>query len=283
VTAPALGGIDLHLHTTASDGRCTPQELVQRAARAGLSVMAVTDHDTTAAIAEVDAEARHHGIHTVAGIEITAVEQGRDLHVLGYLFDPQHQGLASLLVRQRAARVARIERIASRLAAHGVPIDVEPMLEQSRRESGRSIGRPQVARAMIEAGHVASTQEAFDRWLLRGLPGFVAREGPTPEAVIEIIHAAGGIASIAHPGQRGRGTRIPALAAAGLDAVEAFHPDHDAALVQEYVDVAHRLQLLLTGGSDFHGDPGHGCEPGSVTLPAAEWERLQARRRSPSA
>jgi len=283
VTAPALGGIDLHLHTTASDGRCTPQELVQRAARAGLSVMAVTDHDTTAAIADVDEEARHHGIHAIAGIEITAVEAGRDLHVLGYLFDPQHQGLASLLVRQRAARVARIEGIASRLAAHGVPIDVEPMIEQNRRESGRSIGRPQVARAMVEAGHVASTQEAFDRWLGRGLPGFVAREGPTPEAVIEIIHRAGGIASIAHPGQRGLGTRIPTLAAAGLDAVEAFHPDHDAALVQEYVDLARSLSLLLTGGSDFHGDPGHGCEPGSVTLPAEEWERLQARRRSPSA
>ena len=283
MTAPALGGIDLHLHTTASDGRCTPQELVQRAARAGLSVMAVTDHDTTAAIADVDEEARHHGIHAIAGIEITAVEAGRDLHVLGYLFDPQHQGLASLLVRQRAARVARIEGIASRLAAHGVPIDVEPMIEQNRRESGRSIGRPQVARAMVEAGHVASTQEAFDRWLGRGLPGFVAREGPTPEAVIEIIHRAGGIASIAHPGQRGLGTRIPTLAAAGLDAVEAFHPDHDAALVQEYVDLARSLSLLLTGGSDFHGDPDHGCEPGSVTLPAEEWERLQARRRSPSA
>ena len=177
-----------------------------------------------------------HGIQAVAGIEITAVEAGRDLHVLGYFFDPRHQGLASLLVRQRAARVARIEAIASRLAELGVPIDVEPMLEQSRRESGRSIGRPQVARAMVEAGHVASTQEAFDRWLGRGLPGFVARDGPTPEAVIEIIHHAGGIASIAHPGQRGLGTRIPALAAAGLDAVEAFHPDHDAALVQEYVD-----------------------------------------------
>ena len=283
MTAPALGGIDLHLHTTASDGRCTPQELVHRAARAGLSVMAVTDHDTTDAIAEVDAEARHHGIHTIPGIEITAVEAGRDLHVLGYLFDPQHQGLASLLVRQRAARVARIEGIASRLAAHGVPIDVEPMLEQSRRESGRSIGRPQVARAMVEAGHVANTQEAFDRWLGPGLPGFVAREGPTPEAVIETIHHAGGIASIAHPGQHGLGTRIPTLAAAGLDAVEAFHPDHDAALVQEYIDVARRLHLLLTGGSDFHGDQGHGCEPGSVTLPAEEWERLQARRRSPSA
>ena len=109
------------------------------------------------------------------------------------------------------------------------------------------------------------------------------REGPTPEAVIDIIHQAGGIASIAHPGQRGLGPRIPALAAAGLDAVEAFHPDHDEALVQEYIAVARRLNLLLTGGSDFHGDPGHGLEPGSVTLPAAEWERVHARRRSASA
>jgi predicted metal-dependent phosphoesterase TrpH len=280
--SPPRGSIDLHLHTTASDGRCTPQELVQRAALGGVSVMAVTDHDTTAATAEVESEARRLGIHAVPGIEITAVEAGRDLHVLGYLFNPCHEGLAALLETQRAVRVDRIEAIAARLAAHGVGIDVEPILDRSRRDNGRSIGRPQVARAMVEAGHVASTQEAFDRWLIPGRPGFVAREGPTVEVVIEIIHQAGGIASIAHPGQRGLGPRIPALAAAGLDAVEAFHPDHDAVLVQEYVQLARRLDLLLTGGSDFHGDPAHGVEPGSVALPAEEWERVQATRRSSS-
>jgi predicted metal-dependent phosphoesterase TrpH len=256
---------------------------VERAAKAGVAVMAVTDHDTVAAVAEVDREAGRHGIQAVPGIEVTAVEAGRDLHMLGYLFDPHHDGLAALLVKQRAARVARIEAIGAQLAESGVPIDVGPMLEQSRRESGRSIGRPQVARAMVEAGHVASVQDAFDRWLVPGRPGFVERAGPTPEAVIDMIHQAGGIASIAHPGQRGLGPRIPALAAAGLDAVEAFHPDHDEALVQEYIAIARRLNLLLTGGSDFHGDPDHGLEPGSVTLPAAEWERVHARRRSPSA
>jgi predicted metal-dependent phosphoesterase TrpH len=245
--------------------------------------MAVTDHDTTAAVAEVEAEARGHGIHAIPGIEITAVEAGSDLHVLGYFLDPRHDGLQALLVRQRAARVARIEVIGSRLAAHGVPIDVEPILERSRREPGRSIGRPQVAGAMVDAGYVASTQEAFDRWLERGRPGFVPREGPTPETVIDTIHQAGGIASLAHPGQRGLGPRIAALAAAGLDAIEVFHPDHDAALVQEYMDIARRLQLLLTGGSDFHGDPGHGLEPGAVTLPPEEWERLKAWRASSSA
>jgi predicted metal-dependent phosphoesterase TrpH len=282
VTSPARGGIDLHLHTTASDGRCTPHQLVERAAKAGLAVMAVTDHDTTAAVDEVHTEARRRGIHTVTGIEITAVEEGRDLHVLGYMFDVQHRALAELLARQRAARVARVEAMGARLAAHGVPIDIGPMLEQVHREPGRSVGRPHVARAMVHAGYVADTNEAFDRWLERGRPGFVPREGPAPEAVIEIVHQAGGIASIAHPGQRNLAPRIPALAAAGLDAVEAFHPDHDAALVQEYTWIARDLNLFLTGGSDFHGDPAHGCEPGSVTLPAAEWERLQGTRRGPS-
>jgi len=282
VNPPVPGGIDLHLHTTASDGRCSPRELVERAAQAGLSVIAVTDHDTTAALAEADREARRYGIQTVPGIEITAIEAGRDLHVLGYLFDPGHDGLAAMLTHQRAIRIARIEKIAARLAASGVPIDVEPILEQARRETARSVGRPQVARAMIAAGHVSGTQEAFDHWLVPGRPGFVPREGPTIEEVIDVIHQAGGIASIAHPGQCGFGERIPALAAAGLDAVEAFHPDHDAAQTHEYTEIARRLNLLLTGGSDFHGDPEHGLEPGSVTLPAAEWELLNARRRQRS-
>jgi predicted metal-dependent phosphoesterase TrpH len=283
VNRPVAGGIDLHLHTTASDGRCSPAELVERAVGAGLSVMAVTDHDTTAALAEIDRAACLHGIRAVAGIEVTAIESGRDLHILGYLFDPEHDGLADLMRRQRAARVARIEAMAARLAAHDMAIDVAPLLAQADREPGRSIGRPQVARAMIAAGYVASMQEAFDRWLVHGRPGFVAREGPAPEAVIDIIHQAGGIASLAHPGQHRLSPRIPALAAAGLDAVEAFHPDHDAAMTQEYVAIARRLDLLLTGGSDFHGDPDHGLEPGSVTLPPAEWARVAARRHLPSA
>ena len=169
--------IDLHLHTTASDGRCTPRELVERAARGGVLVMAVTDHDTAAAVAEVRAEARERGIEAISGIEITAVENGRDLHILGYFFDPLNQPLAAFLTTQRAARVARVEAIGARLAALGVPVDVEPLLEQAKQESGRSIGRPQVARAMVDAGHVADTQEAFDRWLGGGRPGFVPRDG----------------------------------------------------------------------------------------------------------
>ena len=131
---------------------------------------------------------------------------------------------------------------------------------------------------MVDAGHVADTQEAFDLWLANGRPGCVPRSGPTPLKVIDVIHQAGGIASLAHPGKLGLSGLIPALARAGLDAVEAFHPDHSASLVSQYVDVARDLNLLLTGGSDFHGDSGHGREPGTVTLPAYEFARLTAAR-----
>jgi len=270
--------IDLHLHTTASDGRCSPRELVARAAAAGVSVMAVTDHDTTAAVAEVRAAARESGVQTISGIEITAVEESRDLHVLGYLFDPLNDALGTFLQAARRARIARVEEIGSRLATLGVPVNLEPLVRVATLESGRSVGRPQVAKAMVDAGHVADTQQAFDRWLGNGCPGCVPRKGPTAEAVIEAIHEAGGIASLAHPGKLGLSRRIPALVKAGLDAVEAFHPDHDASLVSQYVAIARDLNLLLTGGSDFHGDPGHGREPGTVTLPASEFARLPEAR-----
>jgi predicted metal-dependent phosphoesterase TrpH len=270
--------IDLHLHTTASDGRCSPTELVVRAAAAGVTVIAVTDHDTTAAVAEVRAAAAAFGIQTISGIEITAVEEGRDLHMLGYLFDPLNEALGVFLQTARRARIARVEAIGSRLATLGVPVDLGSLVRQATDESGRSVGRPQVAKAMVDAGHVADTQEAFDRWLGNGCPACVPREGPTPGAVIDVIHQSGGIASLAHPGKLGLSGRIPTLARAGLDAVEAFHPDHNATLVSQYIEIARDLNLLLTGGSDFHGDPGHGREPGTVTLPAPEFARLMEAR-----
>jgi len=278
VSVGPTGSIDLHLHTTASDGRCTPRELVERAARAGVSVMAATDHDTTAAVSEVRAAAREHGIQAVNGIEITAVDNHHDIHVLGYFVNPENEGLALFLLTQRASRVARVEAIGARLSALGVPIALEPVLLQATAENGRSIGRPQVARAMVDAGHVSSVQEAFDRWLAHGRAGFVPREGASSEAVIRVIHGAGGIASLAHPGKLGLDQQLKALAHAGLDAVEVFHPDHDTALVEQYRALAQELHLLMTGGSDFNGDPAHGLEPGGVSLPAAEFERLLEAR-----
>jgi predicted metal-dependent phosphoesterase TrpH len=271
--------IDLHLHTTASDGRLTPAELVEAAAAAGLRVMAVTDHDTTASVAEVQALAAARGLDAVSGIEITAVDAGRDVHILGYFLDPKHTGLSAFLARQREARVARVHAIGERLATLGMPVHLAPLLEEARHQTGRSIGRPQIARAMVAAGHVADTREAFGRWLGQGLPAFVPRQGTSSEQVIAAIHDAGGLASIAHPGKSIADERVRVLRDHGIDALEAFHPDHDAALVAHYVDMARTLGLLVTGGSDFHGDPAHGTLPGTVTLPAAEWERLGAARR----
>jgi 3',5'-nucleoside bisphosphate phosphatase len=270
--------VDLHLHTTASDGRSTPRELVAHAREGGVTVMAATDHDTTAASAEVRTAAREHGIETITGIEITAVEDGRDVHVLGYFVDDTDEALLTFLAAQRERRITRVEAIAARLAELGMPVDVSETLAAARQQSSRSVGRPQVARAMVAAGHVPGTREAFDRWLATGKPGFVPRPGVSCEAVIEIIHRAGGVASIAHPGKTGIDGRLGALADAGLDALEAFHPDHDAAAVARYTRLAEQRGLLVTGGSDFHGDPSHGCTPGSVTLPAVHWERLLNRR-----
>lgn len=209
----------------------------------------------------------------VPGIEITAMEAACDVHILGYFFDPAHEGLQAFLTRARASRLARVQAIAERVASLGAPVDATRLFAADRQD-GRSIGRPQIARALVEAGHAADVADAFDRWLARGRPGFVPRSGATPEEVIAMIHEAGGLASLAHPVLAGMDARIPQLRDAGLDALEAYHSDHDPATRDRYVSLARSLDLLVTGGSDYHGDPAHGLAPGTVTLPAQEWERL---------
>jgi predicted metal-dependent phosphoesterase TrpH len=266
--------IDLHLHTTASDGQLTPSALVDRAAAAGVRVLAVTDHDTTAGIDEAAIAASRRGLVVVPGIEITAVDRGRDVHMLGYFFDRHEPALTEFLAVQRATRITRIAQIADRLQALGMPVDIQPALDDARRHNSKSIGRPRVARLMVDAGYVADTREAFDKWLGRGQRAFVERAGPSPEAVIGIVHRAGGLVSLAHPGRTQINDRIPALRDAGLDALEAYHSDHVDVMTHDYLELAQRLQLLVTGGSDFHGDPAHGLEPGSSTLPAPAWARL---------
>ncbi len=270
--------IDLHLHTTASDGLATPFELVAQAAAAGLTVMAVTDHDTTAAVREAQGFARDRGIDVIPGIEITAVDAGRDVHMLGYFFDVEDGAFATFLAAQRQARLARVEAIGARLASLGRPIAIEPMLALATLQPGRAVGRPQIARAMIAAGHVRDLPEAFDQWLGDGKPGFVPRVGPTPETVIDVVHAAGGLVSLAHPGRTKIDPRIPSLRDAGLDAIEVYHCDHPPALSAAYAALARDLGLLVSGGSDYHGDATHGLTPGAVTLPADAWDRLRAGR-----
>jgi predicted metal-dependent phosphoesterase TrpH len=273
--------IDLHTHTTASDGRCAPPELVARAHRSGVSVLAVTDHDTTAACVPAAAACSELGIEFVAGIEITAVADEADVHVLGYFIDAQSPSLAMFLAEQRKRRVVRVGRMIEKLAGLGLPLDADAILNPAASTAGASIGRPAIARALVAAGFVANTNEAFELWLSRGRPAFVAREGARPEAVIAQIHAAGGIASLAHPGLLGRDEWIGGLVDAGLDALEAHHSDHDEAATRRYREMAATLGVAISGGSDYHADESHGApNPGSVALPPHDYAQLKRRAAS---
>jgi predicted metal-dependent phosphoesterase TrpH len=273
--------IDLHTHTNASDGRCSPPELVARAAAVGVTVLSVTDHDTVDANGVAAISCADAGITFVPGIEITAVRDESDVHVLGYFLDPASPGLRLFLAEQRQRRIDRIGRIVERLERLGMPLDAGAILRPAIDQPGTSIGRPAVARALIAAGYVATTGEAFDSLLARGRPGFVPREGASPEIVIEQIHAAGGVASLAHPGLLKRDDWIGGLAASGLDALEAYHTSHDEAQTAGYRAVAGRLGLCVSGGSDYHADQSHGAaHPGSVALPQDAFDQLRDRATS---
>jgi predicted metal-dependent phosphoesterase TrpH len=268
--------IDLHTHTTASDGRCTPPELVGRAAAAGVAVLSVTDHDTVAGCAAAAAACRAAAIEFVAGIEMTAVLDGIDVHMLGYFIDVASPPLADFLAAQRRVRIDRLRQMVVLLGEHGIGLDADAILKTAIDDSSMSAGRPWIARALVEAGHVQTTNDAFRLWLTPGRPAFVPRVGAPPEEVIDRIHAAGGIASVAHPGPRVRDEWLPQwLERAGLDAIEAYHPDHDVPTTRRYVEIAASLGVAVSGGSDFHADQSHGSASiGSVSLPRQAYDRL---------
>jgi len=267
--------IDLHTHTTASDGRCTPAELVARAAAAGVTVLSVTDHDTVAGYQAAAAVSATAGVELVPGIEITAIVEGADVHVLGYFIDVHSPRLLAFLAEQRRRRIDRVRQIIDRLAGHGIVLDSDAILQPGLDDPGITSGRPWVARALVAGGHVADSNQAFDRWLGRGRPAFVPRLGVTPKEVVARIHEARGIASLAHPGLVDRDEWLPGFAADGLDALEAYHSDHDSSATGHYLSMAARLGLCVTGGSDYHADESHGSAgPGSVSLPPAAYEKL---------
>jgi predicted metal-dependent phosphoesterase TrpH len=270
--------IDLHLHTSASDGALAPTDLVARAAAAGLTTISITDHDTTAGLESARAAASAHSVRLIAGIEITAVEDGRDTHVLGYFFDPADAALRRFLERQHQDRIRRIREIAERLATLGLPIDPQPLIARGL-DRGQSVGRPHVAAALIARGYVQSWDEAFEKYLEKGRPAFVPRQGASAADVVRVIHAAGGVASLAHPGLSKMDERIPTLVAAGLDALEASHADHDEETERRYRSLAEAFCLSITAGSDFHGDGVRKpCALGRITMTAQELAALEARR-----
>lgn len=271
--------IDLHLHTTASDGTETPARLVETCRAAGLTTIAVADHDTVDGIAEAAEAAEAAGMRCIAGIEITAAWRARDIHILGYFIDPASAGLAAFLTAQREDRIRRARAMADRLAGLGVPIDMEALIARTK---GRPVVRPQIAAALAAAGHVASEAEAFDRFLAEGRPGFVPRAGATPADVVRAIRDAGGVASLAHPGITREDGVIPDLVAAGLAALEVYHADHTDADVARYRDLARACGLAVTGGSDYHGARSHHAYGlGVVTLPAEDFAQLARRAGRP--
>jgi predicted metal-dependent phosphoesterase TrpH len=271
--------IDLHLHTTASDGTLTPSALVARAAAAGLRIIAITDHDTVEGLPEARNAATALGLRVIDGVEITAIEDHRDVHMLGYFVDPADKGLTDFLSTQRVDRLRRVREIGDRLAALRFPIDVESLLAEGARKPGRSIGRPQIAAALVAAGHARDRGDAFDRLIGSDCPAYVPRHGARPDDVIEIVRKAGGIVSMAHPGLTRQDHIIPRLASAGLAALEARHSDHDALAEQRYRALALQHGLAVSGGSDFHGDVSHRAPMlGSVVLPFEDFTALESRR-----
>jgi hypothetical protein len=272
--------IDLHLHTTASDGTDTPAELVRACRAAGLSTMAVTDHDTVAALAESASEAGSAGIAFVPGIEITAAWHRRDVHVLGYFIDPGSAALGAFLRAQVDNRLRRARAVGDKLASLGAPIDIEALIA---RLNGQPLLRPHIAAALVDAGHAADGVDAFDRYIGEGRPAYVGRRGAAPADVVRIIRDAGGLSSMAHPGVTRADELIPALAAAGLDAIEAFHTDHAPEDTARYLALARRLGLAVTGGSDFHGFRSvHSNGFGTVCLPEPDFAAFSERVRRPA-
>lgn len=249
--------IDLHTHTTVSDGTDTPAELLAKAASIGLDVIAVTDHDTFDHLDSAVAAARVHGIEFLSGMEMSCEVDGASVHLLAYGMDPSDSALVAELERIRAGRGDRLPRILALLDQLGVPVTREEVLIQVG--EAPSIGRPHIADALVQRGHVRDRQEAFERFLADGGPAYVGRYHPDVRTGIELIHAAGGVAVIAHPWGRSSQAVLSAdvltelVREHGLDGFEVDHGDHDETERAELRRLADRLGALGTGSSDHHG------------------------------
>ncbi|MEP7192988.1 MAG: PHP domain-containing protein [Actinomycetota bacterium] len=248
--------IDLHAHSTASDGTQSPAEVVGSAAEAGLDVVALTDHDTTSGWGEAALAATHLGIALVRGIEISCQHRGISIHLLGYLQDPEAPGLLAELEQSRQSRGTRAQRIVERLSAD-VPLQWEDVLEQIG--PGATIGRPHIADAMVAKGIVSTRTDAFATYLKNGSPYYVSHYAPDPVRAVRLLGEAGGVAVMAHPFASLRGRVVPdsvieAMMAAGMAGLEVYHRDHSDDQVRHGLDLASALGLFVTGSSDYHGD-----------------------------
>jgi predicted metal-dependent phosphoesterase TrpH len=276
VTAPGSGQprdgtgagafVDLHMHSTASDGSRRPADVVREAKRVGLSAIALTDHDTLDGIAEALTTGAELGLRVVPGVELSAVEGDVETHILGlHLSDTRE--MEQRLVQLREMRRSRAERIVHRLNELGVRIEFSSVLDQA---AGGAIGRPHVARAMIAEGWAVDFRDAFERYLGNGRPAYVGKERLAIADAIELIHRAGGLAILAHPAHSGTRERIASLAALGMDGVEVRHPSHSAEDMSRLLTLVDHYALVPSGGSDWHGASEGPRTLGMMRVPA-DW------------
>jgi predicted metal-dependent phosphoesterase TrpH len=270
--------VDLHLHTTFSDGTERPERVVELARQAGLSAIAITDHDTIGALAAAEPAARRQGIELLPGIEMSASAGGTEVHLLGFCFDAANSALRRHLEAQQARRVGRVHEMVERLKRIGVTIRADEVFEAA---GDGTVGRPHVARVLWKHGYVSSTAEAFSKYIGDDGPGFVPGSPLSPGQIIRVILEAGGIPVLAHPKYLKRDALIEEWVEQGLAGLEVYHSDHTSDQIRHYGAMADRLRLLKTGGSDFHGGNKEGLPVGSVDVPYEVVEALKRWKATP--
>lgn len=270
--------IDLHCHSTASDGLRAPAAVVAAAHEAGLTAIALTDHDTTGGLTEARVAGHELGVRVVGGCEFSVAAPWGEMHLLGYFIEPGDIAIERFLVEARIMREGRAAAMLDRLQGLGIRVDPDDILRES---AGGAVGRPHVARALMRRGYVPTIQAAFDRYIGRGRPAFVEKVLPTFEVVADLVHARGGVVSAAHLKSHGTRESLEALQVRGLDAVEIRHPSHDGDRVALLTEAALALDLGRSGGSDWHGEErslGTHAALGSQQVPEAWLADLEARR-----
>jgi 3',5'-nucleoside bisphosphate phosphatase len=265
---------DLHMHTNFSDGTFTPEELAAHGKRHGLAAMSLTDHDTVEGCPRMAVACEAEGIEFITGTELTTELQGNELHLLGYGVDVENERLLAETGRFQLVRQNRIREMVARLNELGVPLQADVVFTLA---NCRSPGRPHVARALVQEGFCASLDEAFDRFLKVGRPAWVPKFKISALDAIALIHQAGGAAVMAHPGLNRTDDVIPEMVAAGLDGIECFHSKHSASTSNHYLKMAAKYNLLVTGGSDCHGNSKGKPLIGSVKVPYHYIEKLKTR------
>jgi len=276
-----LGKADLHTHTIASDGSYSAEELLDKAAEKKLKIISITDHDTIKGYLSAKDKARELKIDLIPGVEVSAVWKSREVHILIYCFDETDEDFRKMLFNQKRARIRRMERIVKKLQKEGLDVT----MDEVRAEAGPgNVGRPHAAAVLIHKGYVASVAEAFIRYLSTEKLGNIKTEYVTVEELIEIAKEAGGVLSLAHPGPLYTQDEIDELTSLGLDGIECIHPSHNYSVQRTFSKIAARDNLLVTGGSDFHGKGKKDYDPyfGIVTLGdqhVMSLKRMARRRR----